>query len=160
MADMNFNITIYFRNGVSLQRSVPIDKALSLSMKENVLIEEGAEYATVRSVHGTIVIPLNMTFVIPASPEFRHIDKVSRYMLYKRDNGKCAYCGKAISQKEATIDHILPKSQGGLTTWENVALACHRCNCKKDSRTPEQANMKLLIVPYNPKKKKESIRNG
>ena len=73
-------------------------------------------------------------------------------MLYRRDDGKCAYCGKRISQKEATVDHIVPKKLGGQTTWENVALACRACNCKKDDKLLQECGMKLRITPYNPKK--------
>jgi 5-methylcytosine-specific restriction endonuclease McrA len=73
-------------------------------------------------------------------------------MLYKRDQGKCSYCGKEITQKESTIDHIIPKSKGGSNTWENICLACKPCNVFKDDRSPKEAKMKLLITPYNPKK--------
>ena len=160
MKETNFIVTIYFRNGVTIQRPVSLSKALSLSMKENVLVEEDAEYITVSSVRGTIVIPLNMAFAIPLPLELKHVDKVSRYMLYKRDGGKCAYCGKPLSREEATIDHIIPKKLGGKTNWENCVISCKKCNSRKDDKTLEEAGMTLRVTPYNPKKKKESIRNG
>jgi hypothetical protein len=154
--DINFNVTIYFRNGVTVERSVDISKAFSLSMKENVLIEENAEYAKVSTVKGTIVIPITMAFVVPTAPSLKPTEKVSRYMLYRRDGGRCAYCGKEISQKEATIDHIFPKSKGGKTEWENVVLACKKCNRIKDNKTLEESGMTLRVKPYNPKRRKSS----
>ena len=153
--DITFNVTVYFSNGVTIQKEVPLSKAAKLSQKVNVLIDPESELYEVKGLNGqTMVIPINMTFVINAAPIFQHVDRVSRYMLYKRDNQKCAYCQKDISQKEATIDHVIPRFLGGQTTWENCVLACRRCNCKKDNRTPEQAGMKLHVVPYNPKRKK------
>jgi 5-methylcytosine-specific restriction endonuclease McrA len=59
---------------------------------------------------------------------------------------KCAYCGKPAK----TVDHVRPKAQGGKTKWDNTVSACFPCNNKKDNRTPEQANMKLLWEPYEP----------
>lgn len=152
MTDVTFNVTVHFSNGVSIQRGVPLSKAAKLSVKNNVIVPPDTEYVEIKSINDSIVIPLNMTFVIPLSPDFRHVDSVSRYMLYTRDHGRCAYCGKELKKTEATIDHILPVSQGGQTTWDNVALACSKCNCRKDNRTPEQAGMKLMIKPYNPKR--------
>jgi hypothetical protein len=152
ISSINFNVTIYFSNGQVLQRECNLSKAAKLSMKQNVIIPDDTDYIEVHSVNNSIVIPINMTFVIDASPKFEKSEKISRYMLYKRDHGKCSYCGKEITQKEATIDHITPKSKGGLNVWENLALACKKCNCFKDDRTLKESGMKLLIKPYNPKK--------
>ena len=71
--------------------------------------------------------------------------------LYIRDGGRCSYCGQNIPLAKASYDHIVPKSQGGVTSWNNVAIACLPCNSKKDARTPEQAGMKLLNKPHKPK---------
>lgn len=75
----------------------------------------------------------------------------SRRTLYKRDNYTCQYCYKRFSSEELTIDHVLPRAQGGVTSWENCALACVACNAKKANRTPKQAGMKLLNKPVKPK---------
>lgn len=155
MTDVTFTITIHFGNGVTIEQSVPLSKAAKLAMKENVLVADDTEYVEIRSINNSIIIPLNMMFVVQKSPKFQHLDRVSRFMLYKRDGGRCSYCEKEISQKEATIDHVIPKSQGGSTSWENVVLCCKKCNCIKDNRTPEEAGMKLKVVPYNPKRKKK-----
>jgi CRISPR/Cas system Type II protein with McrA/HNH and RuvC-like nuclease domain len=73
--------------------------------------------------------------------------RVNRKRIFKRDNNTCGYCG---SQKNLTIDHIVPKSRGGKNTWENMITCCSRCNSVKDDRTPEEAGMKLKFKPYQP----------
>jgi 5-methylcytosine-specific restriction endonuclease McrA len=75
----------------------------------------------------------------------------SRRTIYRRDGNQCQYCGCKPGTSELTIDHVKPRAQGGLTTWENCVLACTDCNRKKADRTPEQARMKLLKQPYKPK---------
>ena len=152
IADISFHVTVHFQNGVTIEKQVPLSKAYKLSSKSNVIIPTDTEIVEIKGVNGSIVIPVNMTFVVNISPDFRHVDSVSRYMLYTRAHGRCAYCGKELKKTEATIDHIIPVSQGGETSWENIALSCSKCNCKKDNRNPKQANMPLLITPYNPKR--------
>ncbi len=73
---------------------------------------------------------------------------LNRKNIVKRDRNRCQYCGK--NHQPMTIDHIIPRSQGGRDTWENLASACFRCNHKKGDRTPEQAGMKLLRKPTRP----------
>lgn len=75
----------------------------------------------------------------------------SRRNLFKRDRYCCQYCGLQLGPDELTIDHVLPKSKGGVSSWENCVLACIPCNKRKaDHRTPEQAGMKLRRVPKKP----------
>ena len=73
-----------------------------------------------------------------------------RVVLYSRDRHICAYCGDQFLAKELTIDHVMPKSRGGKNNWTNVVAACKPCNHKKGNRTPEEAKMHLLYVPYVP----------
>ena len=63
----------------------------------------------------------------------------------------CQYCGVKPGSEELTIDHIVPRAQGGVTSWENCALACVKCNSFKADRTPRQAGMKLATVPKKPR---------
>lgn len=70
--------------------------------------------------------------------------------LFQRDHNLCLYCGLQFSSAKLTRDHIIPVSRGGLSIWENCVTACERCNHKKADRTPEEARMKLLAVPYTP----------
>ena len=74
----------------------------------------------------------------------------SRRNVFKRDHLTCQYCGFRPGSAELTIDHVLPRSQGGLTTWENCVLACVPCNARKANRTPDQAGMKLRRAPTRP----------
>ncbi len=75
----------------------------------------------------------------------------TRKNLYKRYGNLCFYCGDDFREKELTIDHILPRSQGGKSGWENCILACFGCNQRKGGRTPKQANMPLLRPLAKPK---------
>lgn len=70
--------------------------------------------------------------------------------LFRRDQHICAYCGNEFSHLDLTRDHVMPTSRGGKDTWQNVVAACGGCNKVKDDRTPEEAGMKLLYVPYAP----------
>lgn len=73
---------------------------------------------------------------------------LSRKNILRRDNYKCAYCGR--SDLMLTVDHVIPKARGGTDTWENLVTACTKCNNVKGDRTPEEADMKLLFRPYKP----------
>jgi 5-methylcytosine-specific restriction endonuclease McrA len=70
--------------------------------------------------------------------------------LFTRDRNICLYCGNLFSRSSLTRDHVLPVSKGGEDIWENVVTACVRCNTAKRNRTPQQAGMPLLAVPYRP----------
>lgn len=71
----------------------------------------------------------------------------TRFNLFLRDRFRCVYCG---SGKELTFDHVIPRAQGGGTTWENVAAACAPCNLRKGGRTPRQAGMHIEAEPIRP----------
>lgn len=70
--------------------------------------------------------------------------------LFRRDGHLCLYCGHRFMTSELTRDHVTPISQGGRDRWTNVVTACRRCNNHKGGRTPEQAGMQLLAVPFKP----------
>ena len=70
--------------------------------------------------------------------------------LFRRDGQICMYCGMRFAVSQLSRDHIRPFSQGGGDTWTNVVAACRRCNNAKASRTPEQAKMQLIAVPFTP----------
>jgi 5-methylcytosine-specific restriction endonuclease McrA len=76
--------------------------------------------------------------------------KFSRLNIYARDGFRCAYCGDRYPTEELTFDHVLPRSRGGRTSWENIVTACVACNTDKADRTPSEAGMKLLHVPRKP----------
>lgn len=74
----------------------------------------------------------------------------SKRNVFKRDRLTCQYCGRQPGRDELTLDHVLPKSRGGATSWENCVLACVECNRRKADLTPEQAGMRLRRRPLRP----------
>jgi 5-methylcytosine-specific restriction endonuclease McrA len=75
----------------------------------------------------------------------------TRRRMLTRDNYTCAYCGKRCAESEATVDHVLPVSRGGRSSWGNTVTACWKCNQRKSNRLPHEAGMKLLIEPKLPR---------
>lgn len=75
---------------------------------------------------------------------------LSNAALFARDQNLCLYCGREFHRSALTRDHVRPVSRGGRDTWENVVSACFHCNSRKGNRTPAQAGMPLLAVPYPP----------
>lgn len=80
----------------------------------------------------------------------RFIPPLNNNTLFRRDQNLCLYCGKQHPKQLLSRDHVRPLSQGGRDHWKNVVTACKRCNNHKADRTPEQANMKLLAIPFVP----------
>ena len=78
--------------------------------------------------------------------------KFNRRNIYARDSNRCQYCGKKFPTTELSLDHVVPKSQGGKSSWENIVCCCVKCNVRKGGRTPEQAHMHLINKPIKPKR--------
>jgi len=76
--------------------------------------------------------------------------KLNRRNIFARDRSRCQYCGKKFHTSELSLDHVVPRSQGGEVSWTNVVCACVKCNVKKGGRTPAQAHMKLISIPTKP----------
>lgn len=83
----------------------------------------------------------------------------SKRNVYKRDGNRCQYCGCSLNSKNSSIDHILPSSRGGKSTWQNLAAACKPCNKRKGNRTPEEAGMPLLRETFTPTKQAMMVAN-
>ena len=111
--------------------------------------EDGGEY--VRTVSFDIRVPrvIRLLFYdkFPSKPV-----KLNRRNVYARDGSRCQYCGGKYSTSELSIDHVVPRSRGGLTTWENVVCACTDCNAKKGGRLPSQAGLRLRRKPKAPRR--------
>ena len=88
--------------------------------------------------------------VADKSRRFAEPPRLTNPNLFHRDRNRCMYCGLGFSASHLTRDHVVPRGQGGLDVWENVVSACYDCNNKKDCKTPEQAHMPLLALPYAP----------
>jgi 5-methylcytosine-specific restriction endonuclease McrA len=80
----------------------------------------------------------------------RYVPPLNNRTLFKRDANLCLYCATRFPTRDLTRDHITPLSQGGRDAWNNVATACRRCNNHKGGKTPEQAGMELIAVPFTP----------
>jgi len=78
--------------------------------------------------------------------------KFNRRNIFARDGNRCQYCGRRFPTHELSIDHVIPRSRGGKSTWDNVVCCCLECNVKKGGRTPEEAGMKLIAKPTKPKR--------
>lgn len=78
--------------------------------------------------------------------------KFNRKNILARDENECQYCGRKYSASALSIDHVIPKSRGGKSTWTNAVAACHACNTRKGGRLPSEAGMKLIRVPIVPKR--------
>jgi 5-methylcytosine-specific restriction endonuclease McrA len=108
---------------------------------------------TIRSVHREWPMP-SVVRLLRNFKRDRVKTKFSRINVYARDNFTCQYCGKQKLTNNFSYDHVIPRAQGGRTTWENIVTCCSGpdgCNIKKGNRTPEQAGMKLLSIPKKPR---------
>jgi len=77
--------------------------------------------------------------------------RFSRFNIYARDENTCQYCGRRYRRAELNLDHVIPRSRGGSTHWENVVCSCIPCNLRKGGRTPEEAGMRLHHLPARPR---------
>jgi len=77
--------------------------------------------------------------------------KFTRFYVYARDGWRCQYCGEQLPASVLTFDHVLPRAQGGRTTWTNIVTCCGPCNQEKGDRTPVEAGMQLLRQPREPR---------
>jgi 5-methylcytosine-specific restriction endonuclease McrA len=82
----------------------------------------------------------------------KHGVHLNRRNVLARDGHQCQYCGKHLPVHQLSLDHVMPRSRGGPTTWENIVCACLACNVKKGGRTPHEAKMKLVCKPARPKR--------
>ncbi len=129
-------------------------RAISMWFTGKVEIISFYEDRFIRTVNEVFNVPSIVRFVGNVVKKFKYNRSVrfSRDNIFIRDLGKCQYCSKILSNKEFTLDHVIPASQGGKKNWLNIVACCHSCNQKKGSRTPKQAGMTLLKQPEIPKK--------
>ena len=122
---------------------VSIQHAIKMLVREVAVIEEADE----NQKFGDFPRPLVLRLVRYVRLAWRTVSpRFSKKKLFARDKYTCGYCGKSAD----TVDHVIPRSKGGQTTWENAVASCLKCNHKKGSRTPKEAGMKLLHKPFVP----------
>jgi len=124
-------------------------KAMCLLSMGKIEVVEELDDQNIRSVS----IIFKMPAVVRLINMFRRPRKRIRYRknnVFARDRWTCCYCGVKKNASELTVDHVLPRAQGGKTDWSNVVASCPRCNLRKADRTPQQAGMKMHYKPYQP----------
>ena len=123
-------------------------RAITLLFLEKVEVVE--EYGReIHSVSFTIKLP-SVVRLLRMVKKPKTPVKFSRQNIYARDKYKCQYCGRRFPTEELTYDHIIPKSRGGKTKWENIVTCCIQCNRKKGGRIHTEAGMKLIRKPSRP----------
>lgn len=120
--------------------SVYQEKAQVLEEYDEVISSPSMEFFT----------PAVIRLVTMSGSDFKREVKFSRVNVFTRDSFNCQYCGHRFKMRDLTFDHVVPRKQGGITSWTNVISACRPCNGRKGARTPEQAGMKLLRRPAKP----------
>ncbi|MCS6892950.1 MAG: HNH endonuclease [Deltaproteobacteria bacterium] len=123
-------------------------RAINLYFLNKVEILETYD-SCVRSVSITIYLPSVVRLVTMAKYFCRSVP-LTRQNILCRDNFTCQYCGIKLLGQNATLDHVIPRSRGGLSTWDNLVACCKDCNKKKGDRSPQEANMPLKMLPKKP----------
>ena len=128
---------------------ISIRRAIVLLLQEKAeLIEATEQRLRARAISLEVPLVIRLVHYIKIPRRMRL--PCSRRGVLMRDRETCMYCGAQPGRSNLTVDHILPRSRGGQTTWENVVTACRDCNHRKGGRTPEEANMPLAIRPRQP----------
>ncbi|HZY05761.1 MAG TPA: HNH endonuclease [Anaeromyxobacteraceae bacterium] len=113
-------------------------------------LSAAASQDVIRTVSRRIRIPRVIVLVA-----YEHLPKArvrfSRFNIYARDDSTCQYCGLRLPRSELNLDHVVPRSRGGSTTWENVVCSCVACNLRKGGRSPDEAGMRLRRAPSRPR---------
>ncbi|MFQ5413188.1 MAG: HNH endonuclease [Phycisphaerae bacterium] len=110
---------------------------------------EAHEHDWIRTVRFDLVVP-RIVRVLTFSRLPRQRIKFNRRNIFARDNNTCQYCGQRFKMSELSLDHVVPRSLGGGSCWDNIVAACTTCNVKKGGRTPEDAHMRLTRAPVKP----------
>lgn len=128
---------------------VPVRRALVLLLQEKAEVVEAAQrFMCGISRHFQLPLVIRLTRYIRIPRNLRL--PCSRRGVIIRDRETCQYCGAQPGRNYLTIDHVVPRTYGGTTDWDNVVAACRECNHRKGGRTPDEANMPLLTIPRQP----------
>ena len=125
---------------------VPARRAVVLVLKEKaeVVLSNGMVFHAERiSIEAPSVVRLRRFVRVP----YRAHAPLTRRAVFARDGWICQYCGSPAEN----LDHVIPRSRGGLHNWENVVAACRRCNTRKEDRTPSEAGFSLARPPFAPR---------
>ena len=140
--------TLILTQGYLPHRVVNWQKAISMFFTGKVEVVETYE-EEIRSPSLVVKMPA-VVRLVRAHRQHEPRIRFSRGNVLARDDYECQYCGVELPARELTLDHVVPRAQGGRTSWTNIVSACRRCNGRKGSRTPEQAGMTLRQTPTRP----------
>ena len=119
-------------------KQVSWKKAMILYFQEKIEVVKFKVPAVVRLINYIFKLPWGV--------------KLTRTNLFIRDHGKCQYCEKKLNKTRFTIDHIIPRSKGGKTSWENLVACCAKCNTYKGDKSLKEADLQLKTKPKQPQK--------
>jgi len=137
--------TLVLDQGYQPINAVPWMKAMGYIAREKVDVL--SEYG--REVHCNVGMPAVVRIRHKINTSKQRI-KFSRQNVLARDGFKCQYCGRGGRDVVLTFDHVIPRSKGGKTCWENIVMACQACNAEKADRAPQEAGMRLRTKPTRP----------
>ena len=105
----------------------------------------------VRTIHFDIAVPQIIRLLFYDKLPRQEV-KLNRKNIFARDRNRCQYCGHRFSTSDLSLDHVVPRAQGGKSTWDNLVCCCLDCNVRKGNRTPERARMTLITRPVRPRR--------
>jgi 5-methylcytosine-specific restriction endonuclease McrA len=133
-------------------------QGVARALDEQYRMYDFADWAQLAAARGESIVTVNREIRVPRVVVLTAFEKLprtrvrfSRINIYARDADTCQYCLRQLRRSDLNLDHVVPRSQGGRTCWENVVCSCIACNLKKGGRTPEQAGMRLAREPVRPK---------
>lgn len=129
-------------------RVISWQRAVTMFFLGKVEIIEEYEHQ-IRSVSFAIKAPA-VVRLLSYTKRYKAAPPLSRANIFARDNFQCQYCSIELRAADATLDHVIPRSKGGITSWTNVVTCCTKCNRKKGGRTPNEARMPLKSNPVQP----------
>ncbi|MER7350179.1 HNH endonuclease [Streptomyces aurantiacus] len=126
--------------------TVTLNRAVVLVLQDKAVVEQSHPALRVRAATVELPVPRVIRLCRYVRVPFRRRAPWSRRGVLVRDQHRCAYCGR----RATTVDHVVPRSQGGADSWLNTVASCAMDNHRKADRTPEQAGMPLLRQPFEP----------
>jgi len=151
---MSAHATLLLNSTYEPLKIIPWQRAITMWWSDKVEIVEEYDDFDLKSMSITMKCPAVVRLLKYVKGN-RNKVKFSRINVFARDNFTCQYCGTQPGTRNLTYDHVLPKSRGGKTIWDNIVTCCLSCNSKKADSTPQEAHMKLKKLPTKPRQRPE-----